>query len=51
MIVKSIFEDGKKEHSRENSMEIFSGHIQHRSINQTDENKRMNLNINLKDVL
>ena len=45
------FEDGKKVHSRENSMVIFSGHIQHRSINQTDENKRMNLNINLKDVL
>ena len=45
------FEDGKKIKSEENNLVIFPGHLKHRSINQTDENVRLNLNINLKDVI
>ncbi len=45
------FEDGKKIKSEENNLIIFPGHLKHRSVNQTDENVRLNLNINLKDVI
>ena len=45
------FENGKKIKSEENNLVIFPGYLKHRSINQTDENTRINLNINLKDVI
>ena len=45
------FENGKKIKSEENNLVIFPGHLKHRSINQTDENTRINLNINLKNVI
>ena len=45
------FENGKKIKSEENSLVIFPGHLKHRSVNQTDENKRINLNINFKNVI
>jgi len=45
------FEDGKKIKSEENNLVIFPGHLKHRSVNQTDENTRINLNINLKNVI
>jgi hypothetical protein len=45
------FKNGEKIQSKENTMAIFSGDLEHRSINQTDENTRINLNINLKNVL
>ena len=37
--------------SKENTMAIFSGDLEHRSVNQSDENTRINLNINFKNVL
>ena len=45
------FEDGKKIKSEENNLIIFPGHLKHRSVNQTNENVRLNLNINLKNVI
>ena len=36
---------------QENNLVIFPGHLKHRSVNQTDENVKLNLNINLKDVI
>ena len=44
------FENKTKVHSKENTLILFPGHLTHRSINQTDKNIRINLNINLKDV-
>ena len=41
----------KKIKSKENTMAIFSGDLEHRSVNQTDKNTRINLNINLKNVI
>ena len=40
------FEDGTILESKENSMVIFDGVIKHRSVGQTDENIRVNININ-----
>jgi hypothetical protein len=40
------FEDGKKFQSIENSAIIFNGKIKHRSVTQTDERLRVNININ-----
>ena len=40
------FEDGTILESIENSMVIFDGDIKHRSVGQTDENIRVNININ-----
>jgi len=40
------FEDETKLESIENSMVIFNGNIKHRSLGQTDENIRVNININ-----
>ena len=40
------FEDGTILESQENSMVIFDGAIKHRSVGQTDENIRVNININ-----
>ena len=45
------FKNGKKIKSKENTMTIFSGDLEHRSVNQSDENTRINLNINFKNVL
>ena len=45
------FKNGKKIKSKENTMAIFSGDLEHRSVNQTDKNTRINLNINLKNVI
>lgn len=45
------FEDGYKIKSIENTMVLFSGNLKHRSVNQTDENIRINLNINIKNVI
>ena len=44
------FENKTKVQSKENTLILFAGHLAHRSINQTDKNIRINLNINLKDV-
>ena len=41
------FENGEKIPSVENTMAIFPGNLRHRSVNQTDENVRLNLNINV----
>ena len=40
------FEDGTKLESIANSCVIFSGDIKHRSVGQTDENIRVNFNLN-----
>ena len=40
------FEDGTILESKANSMVIFVGAIKHRSVGQTDENIRVNININ-----
>lgn len=39
-------EDGTKLESIENSLVIFNGNIKHRSVGQTDENIRVNINLN-----
>lgn len=41
------FKKGPKIKSKENTMIIFAGNFKHRSVNQTDENTRINLNINV----
>jgi hypothetical protein len=41
------FEDGEKFYSIENRLIIFDGKKKHRSVSQTDENIRVNININL----
>ena len=40
------FKNGKKIKSTKNQLGIFSGSLQHRSVNQTDKKYRINLNIN-----
>jgi len=45
------FKNGEKIKSKENTMAIFSGDLEHRSVNQSDEDTRINLNINFKNVL
>jgi len=45
----TIFEDGKKINSVANQLVIFQGHIKHASSVQTDENVRVNININFLD--
>ena len=40
------FEDGTILESKENSIVIFDGAIKHRIVGQTDENIRVNININ-----
>ncbi len=40
------FENGKIYNSIANSLIIFNGNIQHRSVNQTDTKQRLNININ-----
>ena len=40
------FEDGDNADSIANSMIIFDGTLKHRSVSQTDENARINININ-----
>jgi hypothetical protein len=41
------FENGEKFYSVENRLIIFDGRIKHRSVTQTDENLRINININV----
>ena len=41
------FENGEKIPSIENTMTLFPGNLRHRSVNQTDSNTRVNLNINV----
>jgi hypothetical protein len=45
------FKTGEKIKSKKNNMIIFPGHLKHRSVNQTDTNTRINLNINLENVI
>ena len=40
------FETGEKVISRENEVILFDGSIRHRSVTQTDNNRRVNININ-----
>tara|TARA_R110002074_G_scaffold30469_6_gene86245 strand:+ start:1639 stop:2124 length:486 start_codon:yes stop_codon:yes gene_type:complete len=44
----TMFEDGTKVKSVANQMIIFDGRMKHCSANQTDENLRINININLE---
>jgi hypothetical protein len=44
------FENKTKVQSKENTLTLFLGHVAHRSVNQTDERTRINLNINLQNV-
>jgi len=44
------FENKKKIKSTENTLVTFSGNLKHRSVNQTDTNTRINININFKNV-
>jgi len=42
----TLFEDGRKITSEENQIAFFEGDLKHCSVNQTDENVRINININ-----
>ena len=42
----TLFEDGRKITSEENQISFFNGDLKHCSVNQTDENIRINININ-----
>jgi hypothetical protein len=42
----TIFKDGTKYHSKENSVCIFDGKLEHASVSQTDTKRRVNININ-----
>lgn len=44
----TLFENGDKVPSVANQAVIFDGHLKHSSVNQTDENIRVNININYK---
>ena len=44
------FKNGKKIKSIKNKLVLFPGNLEHRSVNQTDKDYRINLNINFKDV-
>ena len=43
----TLFENGEKVVSVENQLVLFDGSIKHCSVAQTDENLRVNININL----
>ncbi len=43
----TLFENGQKIQSIENQLIIFDGSMRHCSVSQTDENIRVNININL----
>ena len=43
----TLFENGEKVVSVENQLVMFDGSIRHCSVAQTDENLRVNININL----
>ena len=45
------FENGEKIPSVENTLAIFDGNIKHRSVIQTDENLRINININYDEEI
>jgi len=42
----TLFEDGRNIISKENQIAFFDGDLKHSSVNQTDENLRINININ-----
>lgn len=44
----TLFENGDKVPSVANQAVIFDGHLKHSSVTQTDENIRVNININYK---
>ena len=44
----TLFENGDKVPSVANQALIFDGHLKHSSVTQTDENIRVNININYK---
>jgi len=44
----TLFENGDKAPSVENQLVLFDGSLKHCSVAQTDENIRVNININLK---
>ena len=43
----TLFENGDKAPSVENQLVLFDGSLKHCSVAQTDENLRINININL----
>ena len=43
----TLFENGDKILSKENQLILFNGDLKHCSVAQTDENVRINININL----
>jgi len=45
------FINGKKIKSIKNKLVLFPGNLKHRSVNQTDKDYRINLNINFKNVI
>ena len=45
LVINAELEDGTKLESIENSLVVFNGDIKHRSVGQTDENIRVNINI------
>jgi|TARA_R100000455_G_C6198629_1_gene70267 hypothetical protein len=42
----TLFKDGTKYYSKENSICIFDGQLEHASVSQTDTKRRVNININ-----
>lgn len=42
----TFFKNKKKIHSKENTLLLFNGDMEHCSVSQTDENLRINININ-----
>ena len=45
------FENGEKIPSIENTLALFDGNVKHRSVVQTDENLRINININYDEEI
>lgn len=45
----TLFENGTKIKSIENQLVLFDGSLKHCSVNQTDTNQRINININIAD--
>jgi hypothetical protein len=42
----TLFENGDKFESKENTLLLFDGHLKHCSVAQIDSNLRINININ-----
>ena len=45
------FENGERIPSVENTLALFDGSVKHRSVTQTDENLRINININYDEEI